>query len=126
MFPPRRNIRLLRTDREDAAWADTLDWKTNDYDFHRLLQCLCDRLDLHYREEFGLRLDQLADREELDADARLAATWYRDADRRYRTGGIYDYLYSGLDRLARKRASRLFGIRHELAERLMHMPREKR
>ena len=54
-FAPRRNKRFahLRGFNEEAEWADTLDWKSNDYDFFRLFQSLFDRLDSDYRERFA-------------------------------------------------------------------------
>jgi hypothetical protein len=121
MIAPRRNVRgpFLGTAKDDAAWADTLDWQSNDYDFHRLLQRLCDRLDLHYREEFGLRLDQLADRQEIAAAARRAASWYRQAGQEYRVVCIHEYLYRDLNRLLSKRAREVFGKRQKLAKELL-------
>src|SRR5881394_326902 len=109
LFPPRRSCcgPRLGDAKDDAAWADTLDWQTNDYDLHRLIQRLCDRLDWHYRQQFGVRLDQLADRLELTATARRAASWYSQAEQRYRTVGIHAYLYRQLDRLVSRRARRV-------------------
>jgi hypothetical protein len=126
LFPPRRNTRHrpLRSGEQDAAWADTLDWQTNDYDFHRLLQRLHDRLDSHYRQEFGMRLDQLAPREELVTAARRAASWYQHAEQRYRTACIYDYLYHELDHTLSKRARRMFDRRHKLAEDFVYARKE--
>src|SRR5262249_50354024 len=117
VFAPRRNSccgRRYSAD-DDANWAETLDWQTNDYDLYRLFRCLFDRLDLNY-QEWGLRLDQLADWEELTAVAMRAASWYRQAAPEYRTYRIYVYLYNELDRLVSKRARRVFNARHQHAE----------
>jgi len=77
---------------EEAGWADTLDWKTNDYDFHRLVQSLLDRLDSDYREKLGLRIDQLASRDEAVVLARAARSQYQEEEQRFQTLGIYVYL----------------------------------
>ena len=39
MIAPRRNVRgpRLGSAKDDAAWAESLDWQTNDYDFHQLV-----------------------------------------------------------------------------------------
>jgi hypothetical protein len=98
-FAPRRNKRyaLLRSFNDEAEWADTLDWKTNDYDFYRLFQSLLDRLDSHYREQFGLRVDQLFGRDELLSLARSSASWYQQEEQFYGVLGIYVYLHVTLD-----------------------------
>jgi hypothetical protein len=123
VFAPRRTsrFRLRRSVKEDAVWAGTLDWQTNEYDLYRLLRCLFSRLDSHYRE-LGLRLDQLSDREELIATARRAASWYQQAEQQYRTVCIYDYLYHDLDRLLSKKARQTLDERRKLAEDLLHAP----
>jgi len=71
---PGRNKRHVRVQsfEDGAQWANTLDWKTNVYDFFHMVRSLLDRLDSHYREQFGLRVDQLVPREELLALARGA------------------------------------------------------
>jgi hypothetical protein len=121
VFPPRRTARFQfrRSAKEDAVWADTLDWQSNVYDLYRLFQCLFSRLDSHYRE-LGLRLDQLSDREELLVAARRAASWYQQAEQEYRTVCIFDYLYNDLDRFLSKRARHALDTRHKLAEDLLH------
>jgi hypothetical protein len=117
VYPLRRDARyqLQRLEKEDRAWAGTLDWQVNDYDFYRLTECLFVRLDSHYRKEFGVRLDQLADEEEMFAALRRAASWYRDADKQYRSASIYDYLHTELDRLVGRKARRLLDTRRKLA-----------
>jgi len=125
IFGPRRNVRgpRLRNAKDDGAWTESLDWQTNDYDFHQLVQRLCHRLDAHYRYEFGLRLVQLADMGELTSAARRAASWYHQAEHRYRTVGIHEYLYRELDRLVSKRARQVFERRRKVAKDLLH-PRD--
>jgi len=98
---------------EEATWAATLDWETNDYDFGQMLRSIVDRLDASYREEFGVRVDQLANQEEIFASARMAATWYQQAHQEYRTQPIYAHLHSDLDRLLRKKARRLVNTRRQ-------------
>ena len=121
-FAPRRNKRFahLRGFNEDAEWADTLDWKTNDYDFFRLFQSLFDRLDSHYREHFGLRVDQLVPREELLALARSEASWYQQEEQRYQIVGIYVHLHVTLDLYLGGRACGALDRRREAAEDLSH------
>ena len=97
---------------EEAAWADKLEWQTNDYDLNRIVQAVIARLDSTFREEYGVRLDQLAERMELLASALQSAAWYKQADKRYRDVGIYSHLLNGLDNLLRKRALRLVDQRH--------------
>jgi hypothetical protein len=117
-FAPRRNKRYaqLRGYNVEAGWADTLDWKTNEYDFYRLFQSLLDRLDSHYREEFGLRIDQLASREELLALARSAASWYQQEEKAYQVVGIYVHLHVALDLYLGGRACDALDQRREMAE----------
>jgi hypothetical protein len=90
--------------RDEAAWADTLDWQTNEHDLNRIVQAVIVRLDSTFREEYGVRLEQLADGSELLASASQSAAWYKQADKRYRNLGIYSHLHAGLDNLLRKRA----------------------
>jgi hypothetical protein len=93
--------------KEGAAWAGTLDWQTNDYDFRRLIQAILGSLEFSYCSEFGVRVDQLADWDEIYASARHAALWYQHAEERYRIVDIYTYLHSDLDRLLRNMAHRM-------------------
>jgi hypothetical protein len=119
-FAPRRNKRYahLRGFNEEAEWADSLDWKNNDYDFVRLLHSLLDRLDSHYREQFGLRIDQFVSREELLPLARSASSWYQQEQQRYQIIGIYVYLHVTLNLHLRGRASEVLDKRRQLAEHL--------
>ena len=119
-FVPKRNVRhsLHRTPKEDAEWADTLDWQTHDCAVYLLFECLFERLDSDYRR-LGLRLDQLSGRVELIANARRAVSWYQQADLKYRTVGIYDYLHRDLEQFLSKRARLALDKRHKLAVDLM-------
>lgn len=107
VFPTRRAARFgpQRSASEDAAWAESLEWQTNEYAFHSLFQSLVRRLDIGYRER-GLRWDQLSTREELMAAARRAAAWYGQASTQYRREGIYGYLYRELDHVLDRRVRR--------------------
>jgi hypothetical protein len=93
--------------RGETAWADNLEWQTNEHDLNRIVQAVITRLDSTLREEYGVRLGQLADGSELLASASEAAAWYKQADKRYRHLGIYSHLHADLDNLLRKRARRL-------------------
>lgn len=117
-FAPRRNKRyaLLRRLNEEAEWADALDWKTNEYDFYRLFQSLHDHLDSHYREQFGLRVDQLVAREDLMAFARSSAAWYQQEECLYQVVGIYAYLHVTLEVYLGGRACESLDRRREVAE----------
>lgn len=121
-FAPRRNKRyaLLRGFDDEAEWADTLDWKNNAYDFYRLLQSLLQRLDSRYREQWGLRVDQLFAREEILAFARSVAFWYQQEEQLYKVAGIYVHLHVTLDLYLGGRACKALDKRREIAEDLSH------
>ena len=120
-FAPRRNKRYahLQSFSAEAGWANKLDWKTNDYDFHRLFQSLFDHLDSKYREQFGLCITQLASREQLLALSRVAASWYQKEEH-YQTRGIYVYLHITLDLHLGTKACEALDKRREMAENLSH------
>ena len=121
-YAPRRNKRYahLRGFNDEAEWADTLDWKKNDYDFHRLVQSLLDRLDSNYREQFGLRVDQLVCRDDLMAAARSSASWYQQKEEVYGVAGIYVYLHVILELYVGDRACEVLDKRRAAAEDLSH------
>ena len=121
-FAPRRNKRHehVRDFNEEAEWADALDWKDNDYDFYRLLHSICDRLDLQYREECGLRLSQLADPDQLLDLARTYSAHYRHEEHRYQILGIYGYLLTSIRIDLAGRLRRLLDRRRRLAEDSVH------
>jgi len=120
-FAPRRNKRFahLRGFNEEAEWADTLDWKSNDYDFFRLFQSLFDRLDSDYRERFALRIAQLSTRDELLSLACSAASWYLQEEQRYQVIGIYVHLHVSLDLYLGDRACQALDLRRTMAEDLI-------
>ena len=97
-FAPRRNKRYahLRAFNEEAEWADTLDWRANDYDFYRLARSILDRLDSTYREKWGLRVDQLATAEEIQKVFGTCRAWYQEEEQLFQTGGIYVFLHINL------------------------------
>lgn len=115
VFAPRRDLRIHKSE-EDAKWADTLDWVDNEYDFHQLLERLRGRLDSEYRREYGLRLDQLVEPDELIVTARRTGRWYRHAPLIFRRVRFYEHLYRELERLVSKRARHLFEKRRNAAE----------
>ena len=121
-FAPRRNKRYgrIRGFNEEAAWADALDWKDNDYDFYRLLRSVLDRLDLQYREECGLRLSQLATSDELLSLARSRSTHFRSEERSYQLPGIYGYLLMSIRIDLGARLRQLLDRRRQSVEDLMH------
>jgi len=102
---PRRNKRYahVRSFNDEAKWADTLDWKTNPYDFYRLFQSVFARLDSEYREWCGLRVDQLATREDLVAFARASTARYEEDEQLFQALGVYGYLHIELDYALRSR-----------------------
>lgn len=118
-FAPRRNKRYahLRGFNEEAEWADTLDWRTNEYDFHRLTRSIVDHLDSEYREKAGLRVDQLATVEEIQKVVRTCRTWYQEEEQLFRAGGIYVFLYVNLDLWLGGKACDALNKRREEAER---------
>jgi len=77
-----------------AEWAESLDWKNNDYDYYRLFRAVRDRLDLEYREELGLCLSQLVELDELAELTRSTSAHYASNERDFQILGIYVYLLS--------------------------------
>ena len=122
---PRRNKRYahLPSFNEDAEWADTLDWKTNAYDFYRLFQSLVARLDSEYREWCGLRVDQLATREDLFAFARSTTSHYQENEQHFQVLGLYAYLHHSLDYALCSRAHQMVEKRRSSAAQLKAGPR---
>jgi hypothetical protein len=114
LAPVRAKGRPATTDRkEEEAWAETCDWRNSEQDLTRIIRRIIARLDSTYREEYGVRLDQIAEDAELLMSSSQSADWYRHAEPRYRQAGIYSHLYSGLDNLLRKRAHRLVDQRRK-------------
>ncbi len=93
--------------KEEAAWAETLEWRTHEQDLDQIIRAVIARLDATFREEYGVRVDQVSDAAELRTSAVQSAAWYKHADERYRRVGIYTHIHSGLEQLLRKRALRL-------------------
>ena len=95
---PRRNKRHphLRDLQEQADWVRGLDWHNNDCHFQSLVQDILDHLDDYFREHFGLRLDQLAEREDLLADARAIREQYRREPSFHSNLGFDIYLHVSL------------------------------
>src|SRR5437879_5588629 len=119
-FAPRRNKRHpnVRDFNTETAWAETLDWKNSDYAFQQLLQSVLNRIDSDYREQLGLRIDQLADLDELYAVARSAASHYQREEHHFRTLGFYVYLHSNLRLYLGCKAQSVLERRKEVAMRL--------
>ncbi len=99
--------------REEEAWAATLQWRTHDQDLRQVVRAIIARLDSMFREEYGVRLDQIATPSELWTSALESAEWYKHADACYRGVSIYSHVRSGLDGLLRKRARRLVDERRD-------------
>ncbi len=118
-FAPRRNKRYahLRGFNEEADWADTLDWRTNDYDFYRLTRRILDRLDSEYRERAGLRIDQLASTEEIQKMFQTCRTWYQQEEQLFQTAGIYVFLNVNVDLWLGGKACDVLDRRREKGER---------
>ena len=117
-FAPRRNKRYahLRGFNEEADWADALDWKRNDYDFHRLTRSILDRLDSEYREKWGLRVAQLASPEEIQNFFRTCRTQDQEQEQMCQVLGPYAFLYCNLELSLDGRASHILDRRRELAQ----------
>lgn len=98
-FAPRRNKRHahLRGFNEEAEWAGALDWKTNEHDFHRIMRSILDHLDSAYRERWGLRIDQLANAEEIENCFRTCRTWYQQEEELFQAAGVYVFLDLNMD-----------------------------
>src|SRR5579859_6347172 len=98
-FAPRRNKRYshLRSFNEEAEWARSLDWRTNDYDFYLLARRIVDHVDSEYREKAGLRVDQLATAEEIQRVFQTCRTWYQEEEELFGRSGIYVFLHLNLD-----------------------------
>ena len=92
---------------EAAAWAETLEWRTHEQDLDQIIRAVIARLDATFREEYGVRVDQVCDTAELWTSAGQSAAWYKQADERYRQVGIYSHIHSGLEQLLRKRVRRV-------------------
>jgi hypothetical protein len=82
---------------EEAKWGDTLDWRTNEYDFYRLTRSILDRLDSEYRKKWGLRVDQLARAEDVQTCFRTYRACYEKEQELFRRAGIYVFLQINLD-----------------------------
>jgi hypothetical protein len=121
-FAPRRNKRYahLRGFNEEAGRADTLDWKNNDYDFYRLTQSILDHLDSDFRERWGLRIDQLADKEEIHDCFRRCRTWYQQEEHLFQTCGVYVFLHANVELWLGGKACDALDRRRDAAERLTH------
>jgi hypothetical protein len=117
-FAPRRNKRYAhrRGFNEEAEWADTLDWRTNEYDFYRLTRSILDRLDSEYREKAGLRVDQLATAEEIENTFRACRTSYKEDEQLFQTIGIYVFLHVNVDLWLGGKACNALDNRRQKAE----------
>ena len=89
-YAPRRNKRYahLRGFDEEARWADTLDWRANEYDFYRLTRSILDSVDSEYREKWGLRVDQLASAEDIQSCFRTCRDWYEKEEALFQRAGV--------------------------------------
>jgi hypothetical protein len=98
-YAPRRNKRhaRLRGFNEEAEWADTLNWRNNEYDFYQLTRSIMDRLDSEYREKWGLRVDQLASAEDIQDCCRTSRAWYEKEEELFQRAGIYVFLLLNMD-----------------------------
>jgi hypothetical protein len=121
-FAPRRNKRYahLRGFNEEAEWADTLDWKGNDYDFYRLIRSIIDRLDSEYREKWGMRIDQVADAGQIQDCFRACRAWYRQEEQQFQIVGIYVFLHVNMDLWLGGRACEILDKRRKEGQRAIH------
>lgn len=65
----------------------------NDYDFYLLTRSVLDRLDSDYREKVGLRVDQLADPDQILDYFKNLRAWYRQEEKQFEVLGIYIFLH---------------------------------
>ena len=103
-YAPRRNKRYGHLPDFNALcdWAKKLDWENNDAHFLVLANRVVENLDDELREERGMRIDQIASRDELMQAMRYAASWYEPAFRNiFIHLRLYVYFYLG-DKLAVK------------------------
>ena len=117
-YAPRRNKRYahLRGFDEEAKWADTLDWRTNEYDFYQLTRSILDRLDSEYREKWGLRVDQLASTEDIQNCFRTCRVWHEKEEALFQRAGIYTVLLLNMDLWLGAKACDALDSRREQAE----------
>jgi hypothetical protein len=117
-YAPRRNKRYahLRGFDEEAKWADTLDWGTNEYDFYRLTRSILDSLDSEYREKWGLRADQLASVEDIQSCFRTCRAWYEKEEALFQRAGVYVFLRLNLDLWLGGKACHALDSRREEAQ----------
>jgi hypothetical protein len=94
-FAPRRNKRYahLRGFNEEAEWGRGLDWKSSDYEFYRLTRSVLDGLDSQFREEWGIRVDQLANIEQMQNHIQILRAWYLEDEEVFGRRGIYCFLH---------------------------------
>ena len=121
-FAPRRNKRYahLRGFNQEAEWADTLDWKTSDYDFYRLSRSIIDHLDSEYREKWGLRIDQLADAAQIQDCLRTCRAWYQQEEKQFQVMGIYVFLHVNVDLWLGGKACDALDKRRKQGQRTIH------
>jgi hypothetical protein len=121
-FAPRRNKRYskLRGFNEEAEWAETLDWKSNEYDIYWLERSVLDRLDSEYREKWGLRVDQLAEAEEIRACLQDLRVWYQQEEQRFQIAGIYVFMHVNVDLWLGGKACDLLAKRRKQGQRAIH------
>jgi hypothetical protein len=108
----------LRCYSDEAAFADTLDWKTNDHDLFTLVHSLCDRLDFEWRERFGLRFDQIASRTEILDIARETAARYEAHGFSAEILGLYAFLHVDLEIMLADRIRAVLHKRRAVGETL--------
>lgn len=118
-FAPLRNKRYahLRGFNEEAKWANTLDWQTNEYDFYRLRRSIVEHLDSEYREKCGLRVDQLATADEIEKMFRTCRDLYQE-DPVFQTRGIYVFLHVTMHLWLDGKAGGALDTRREMGERM--------
>lgn len=92
MLAPRRNKRHgdLPLFDEICSWAEKLDWKYNDAHFIALAKRVVESTDDELREKRGMRIDQVANWDELLRAMRHAASWF--SSKHHRMIGIFIHL----------------------------------
>ncbi len=112
-YAPRRNKRYahLRCLDEEARWAETLEWQTNDGDFYQLTRSILDRLDSEYREKWGLRVDQLASAGDIRSCLQTCRAWYEEEEALFKRAGVYVFMLLNMDLWLGGKASDVLAIR---------------
>lgn len=94
-----------------------LDWKNNQYDFHRLTCAIIESLDCEYRGKWGVCVDELASEQEILEYFQTCRAHY-DAEPVFQRQGIYLFLRLTMDLWLGGKVCDLLDMRREKGEAL--------